>query len=227
MEKTTATTGLRKRQQIGAANRMVFVWVIIASVVIGVAVVLAQFMMRQLLFNNKILGELNTTNSNITKSISSYDGLKTEVTKLFADNNLNVLKKGADSTALQVVIDALPTEKNQVALATSMQSEILGPAGVSIMSFSIVDTTGSAAATTSSATAVTTGAQSFDFSFTISGTYAQVQQALKNIERSIRPVTILTIDTKGTDAQMRTSVTARTYYQPAITVQLQQGTVKP
>lgn len=223
MERTDGLTGLRKRQQIKSANKAVFAWITAASIVLGISGVFAQFMVRQMLFNNTILGTLNTTNTNLTKSINAYDGLKSEVTKLVADSNLNALKKSSSSTALQVVIDALPTEENRVALATSMQNEVLGPSGVSIDAFSVVD--GSVATATANQTAG--DAQPFSFTFSISGTYAQVQQAIRNIERSIRPITIELIDMQGTDTQMKATIQAVTYYQPVKTVEVKEEKKSP
>lgn len=215
-------TGVKKRQQINAANRMVFAWIVAASLVIGTCGVFAQFLIRQLAFNNKIYGALVTTSETIDKNIAAYDGLKASVVKLVADVNLNALKKGQNSTALQVVIDALPTEENRSALATSMQTEVLGPAGVTINSFSVTDSD-----TTGNGIVTGTDASSFDFSFSITGSYAQVQQAIKNMERSIRPITVKTINVQGTSEKLDANITASTYYQPAKDIRLKQGEVKP
>lgn len=224
MEKndSNALTGLKKRQQINAANRMVFAWIVAASLVIGTCGVFAQFLIRQLAFNNKIYGTLVTTSDTIDKNIAAYDGLKASVVKLVADVNLNALKKGDNSTALQVVIDALPTEENRSALATSMQTEVLGPAGVTINSFSVTDSD-----TAGNGLVQGTDASSFDFSFSITGSYAQIQQAIKNMERSIRPITVKSISVQGTSEKLDANITASTYYQPAKDIRLKQGEVKP
>ena len=223
MEKNgqTALTGLKKRQQISSANKMVFAWIAIASLVIGICAVLAQFLVRQLMFNNKIYGALSTTSSTLDKNIKAYDGLKSSVVKLVANSDLSALKKGENSTALQVIIDALPTEENRSALATSMQTEVLGPAGVTINSFSVTDS----GETASSGSIANTDASSFDFSFSITGSYAQVQQAIKNIERSIRPISIKSIALQGTSERLDATINATTYYQPVRDIQLKEGEV--
>lgn len=212
--------GLRKRQQIRAANKTVFMWIISASVVIGICGVVSQFLIRQLMFNNKISDELSKTSSTLTKNIQAYDGLKGEVTKLVADENLTLLRKGPNGTALQVIIDALPTENNQAAFATSMQNEVLGPTGATISSFSVNEQQKTIAPTA-------TQAGSFDFSFVISGSYAQIQQALRNMERSIRPMTVNTVDLQGSFSNMQASISATTYYQPVKDIQLKEEPVNP
>lgn len=221
MEKSGALTGVRKRQQIRTANKTVFAWIISASVVIGICGVVAQFLIRQLLFNNKILSAIGTTNKTLQSNLTAYDGLKADVTKLLADGNLSVLRKGDNSTALQVVIDALPTEENRAALATSMQSEVLEPAGVNINTFSVID------ATVVSNTVSPQDVPSFGFNFSISGNYAQVTQAVRNIERSIRPLNIQSLQLQGSDTQLKADIVVLTYYQPAKGVQLKEASVKP
>lgn len=218
-------TGLKKRQQIHAANKVVFAWIIAASIVVGICGVVAQFLVRQLMFNNQIYGALLTTNKTLEENIKTYDTLKSNIVKYVADSNLNALRKGENSTALQVIIDALPTEENRSALATSMQSEVLGPTGVTIDSFSVMN---SDAGTSSTTGAVKdTDAVSFGFSFSITGSYVQVQQAIRNMERSIRPITIQSITIQGTSDKLSANISAVTYYQPAKDVQLKKGEVKP
>lgn len=217
-------TGVKKRQQIITANKVVFAWIIAASLVIGICGVFAQFLLRQLMFNNKIYGTLATTSSTLQKNIDAYDGLKDSVAKLVADANLNSLRKGKGSTALQVIIDALPTEENRSALATSMQTEVLGPSGVTINSFAVTDSDSNL---TSGASVTGTDALSFDFTFSITGNYAQIQQAIKNMERSIRPITVKSINVQGVSEKLDASIIATTYYQPAKDIQLKNKEVKP
>lgn len=227
MEKTDdkmVLTGIKKRQQIVAANKMVFAWIVAASLVVGVCGVFVQFLIRQLMFNAKIYGELTSTQSVLQDNIEAYDGLKSSVGKLLADSNLNALRNGENSNALQVVIDALPTEDNRSSFATSMQTKVLGPAGVRIDSFSITaqDDAGTA----------TPGAEgadfsAFSFSFMITGSYSQLQQAIRNMERSIRPITLKSIALQGTADILQANISAVTYYQSVKDVQLKEKEVAP
>lgn len=220
MEKSNPLTGLKKRQQIRLANKTVFAWIIAASVVTGICGVGVQFLLQQLFFNNKIYAEVAKTNSTLESNIKAYDGLKRKVVELVADSNLTVLKKGENSTALQVIIDALPTEENRAALATSLQTEVLGPSGVTINSFSAVDSL-------AAGTAVGGTIPSFTFNFTITGSYEQVAQAIKNMERSIRPLSIQSLELQGTDRQLKASLIVVTYYQPPASINLKEIKVKP
>lgn len=217
-------TGIKKRQQIKSANKMVFAWIVAASLVVGICGVFTQFLVRQLMFNNKIYGELTKTQSILEGNVSAYDDLKSSVVKLLADSNLNSLRNGENSNALQVVIDALPTEENRSSFATSMQTKVLGPTGAAISSFAVI---GSDDGSASSGTVEGTEAQSFSFSFSVSGSYEQIQQVIRNLERSIRPITVQTVDIQGAAGSMEASITAVTYYQPAKDIQLKKVELKP
>jgi len=220
-----ALTGIKKRQQINAANKAVFAWIAVASLVIGVCGVFAQFLIRQLIFNNTVYGTLVTTRSTLEKNIDAYDSLKSGVSKLVADSSLNALRNGENSTALQVIIDALPTEENRASFATSMQTKVLGPTGVIINSFSVI---GSEADLSVATTTVSgTSASAFDFTFSITGNYSQIKQAIQNMERSIRPITVQSIAVQGTSEKLEANVTATTYYQPARGIELNEVEKKP
>lgn len=224
MEKQTATNGMKKRQLISAANRTVFAWIIAASIVIGICGVVVQFLARQFIFNSKVYAAVSATNKTLEANIAAYDGLKADVTKLVADTNLAALRKGENSTPLQVIIDALPTEESRSALATSMQSEVVGPSGVTINTFTVSGDNGGGSGAKSSASG---SVGSFDFNFSVTGTYDQVKQMFKNIERSIRPITVQAFQVRGTDKQLQIVVTATTYFQPPKQVMLKEKQVKP
>ena len=232
--------GMKKRQQIGAANKTVFLWIIIASVVVGVCAVTIQFMFRQMMFNSKINHELSITNTDIKKNIASYDSLKSDVDKLTADSNLNILQKGEESTPLQVVIDAMPTLEDRAALATSMQLEVLKPSGVTIESFGVSNNEPSVAigATTTPDKADLKERKTdnqlkiedipaFTVDFSIAGTFDQVQQALRDMERSIRPINIVSLDIDGNSNKLTLTISALAYYIPTKTVDLKTIEVEP
>ena len=105
-----------------------------------------------------------------------------------------------------------------------MQNEVLGPSGATINTFSVTDET---AAPVSTEVQSLSGVQSFTFNFTITGTYTQVQQAIKNMERSIRPITVQSLDIQGTDDRMKVSVVAMTYYQPPSNVEVKEERLDP
>ena len=225
-QQASGITGLKKRQLIKSANKTVFLWVVIAAAVIGVCGVFSEFMLRQMMFNNRVISAKATTNDTIKKNISAYDGLKEQITQLLVDTNLTALKKGEGSTPLQVVLDALPVEDNKAAFAASMQLEILAPTQVKLDGFSISSV--AAVSNTVTASATTGNVQSVGFTFSITGHYDQVMQAIRNMERSIRPIDIQNVKFEGGSANMRATIAANTFYQPEKSASsLQKEQIKP
>lgn len=211
-------TGLKKRQQIKAANKTVFMWVIIAAAVIGIASVASEFLLRQFFFNMEVIGQKQETERILKDNLVTYGELRKNIEKLIANENLGVLKKGDNSNALQVIIDSLPTEDNQAAFAASMQSEVLSRSGVVIDGFGVgAGSSGSDAGVIPT----TSTAQQMPFNFSITGQYAQVIQALRDIERSVRPIDIQQLKLEGNDQSLKATISAVTYYQPTKHVKIE------
>lgn len=75
-ESAKQLTGIKKRQQIAQANKMIFVWVIIASVVISLCGVTAQFLFRQAAFNQKVIGAKLETQGTLSDNLENVQELK-------------------------------------------------------------------------------------------------------------------------------------------------------
>lgn len=217
-------TGLRKRQQIHQANRTMFIWVVIASVVVAFCLVGAQFLLKQALFNGKVISAKSEANNTLKSNIANVDKLKSEVNSLVANESLAQVKSQPDSSNLQVVLDALPTVDDPTALATSLQKAVLNHSGVTIESLSVGTSevgVEEVVAASSSEPAVV------PFSFVLTGSYQQVNAAMKDIENTIRPITFQTIALQGSDVQLRLTAEGNTYYLPSKTVKVTQKTIKP
>ena len=83
----TNVKAIRKRTQIAHANRVMFLWVVGASVIFGISVVVASFLVQMLLFNERVLtaknqtvSTLDTDNSNIKPLQASDFIIKSECT---------------------------------------------------------------------------------------------------------------------------------------------------
>ena len=217
-------TGLKKRQQIQKANKTMFMWVIAASVAIAICLVLAQFMVRQFMFNNKVISKRNTTQQILDKNLESFKSLKEEVGKLVANNDLTALRVAETDTALQVIIDALPTNDDRAVLGTSLQQVVLARSGVGIESISVTE--GGVAAGIEGTSNSETPTE-IAFTVTLLGNYDQISTALKDIERSIRPMDVTQLKVEGSGQTLRAIVSAKTFYLPAKSVELQTKPVTP
>lgn len=222
-------TGLKKRQQITNANKLIFVWVIIAAVALSICGVGIQFLFRQASFNQKIISAKADTQTTLTKNIDNAKQLKEKVDNLIADTNLASVRANPDDSTLKVVLDALPTNEDQSAFASSLQQIVLPRSGVSLTELSTVGQTesGSDAETSEGAGDGTTAAKTIVFNFGATGSYDQIKNMLHDLERTIRPINATEISLEGTDTTLRVTVGGVTYYVPERTVELGKRTIKP
>jgi len=223
----TQMTGIKKRQQIAQANKMIFVWVIIASVAISLCGVTVQFLVRQALFNQKVISAKLETQGTLSDNLENVKILKQNVDALLADEKLSQVKANEGDTNLKVVLDALPTEDDQSALGASLQQVILPISKVDVTDLTTVTQAALATTPTTGVVVENTGLQTATFTLTASGDYNRVQSMFKDFERTIRPMNIQALTLQNNDGLIRTSVAGVTYYYPAQTVQLGKKTIKP
>jgi hypothetical protein len=215
--KVTRLTGLKKRQQIEVAGRTMFVWVTIAAVALSFCVATGQYLFTKWDYNNKILGKKSTTSQTLANNITNAEKLREEVTNLSANQDLASVKTNASDPNIKSVLDALPTEFDPAALATSLQQVILSRSGVSVESINVPPDVDISGATTSTAV---TGPQKIKFSFAVTGTFDKIKSLVVDLSRTIRPMQITSLTLTGSDNNLRASFDAVTYYQPAQTVKL-------
>lgn len=223
----TNDVALRKRSQIAKANRTMFIWIAIASALIGVASVVTLFFFQQLMYNEKVLGKKTETLSTLTNNLAVVDELENEIKALSANSALSAAKASETEQALQVVLDALPSEANSLALGASLQQRLLtGIEGNYVLeNLQVNQVSGVEVLGSSSSVDDTVG--EITFSFGVSGDQAALKQVLQNLERSIRTieVTSLTVEMSGSAITMR--VEGKAFYEPAKTIELEQVEVKP
>lgn len=221
--KQNRLTGLKKRQQIEGAGKAMFLWVAIAAVALSICVATGQYLFTKWDYNNRVLSAKYQAAQTLTNNLANAEDLKQEIDSLVANQDLASVKTNANDPNTKSILDALPTDLDSAALATSLQQVILSRSGVSIEAISVppdADTSGQ------STDAVTTGAQEIKFSFVVNGTYDKVQALVKDLERTIRPMKIVNMSLTGSDANLRGSFDLVTYFQPAKTVNLKEEVVR-
>lgn len=229
MEATKPTlTGVKKRQQIQNANRMVFIWVTCAAAVIAIAAVLLQVIYKQFAFNNAIIGNLMTTNATLTQNIKNYDELKNGVARQLANDTLSALRTDPSDSPLQVVIDALPTTSDNVALLASLQQVILPRSGVKVDMLS-VDTENATAPppALTQTVALPEGVTAVPIHIKVSGSYDALRKVFDDLHNSIRPIKVTNVKITGTVSNLTAEIMATTYYATPSTVDLKQEQKKP
>jgi len=228
----TQDVALRKRQQIAKANRMMFLWVAGASVVVGIALVVSAFLFQKLMFNEKVLGEKSKTASILVQNNKVVDDLKNQVRVLNTSQALKDAMLPTENEPVQVVLDALPSDANSSALGASLQEKFLKGSGLELQSLNVdpvegVELLGDDAVQDASEP---TGDNMINFRFAVS-TAANNGNALKELlqrlERSIRPISLSTVQIETQGERLVLEVAGSSYYEPAKTVELKSKTVKP
>jgi len=220
---------LVKRQQIAKANRLMFMWIIGASVILGAAGVSSLFMVRKAAFNNKILTAENKTIKTLKDNNAAVDQLRQNVRVLNTDPALASAKAFSDEQTIRVILDALPDEKNIPALGASLQKELINVPGVDLETLNFADVGGDVSiegAGDSDSTIAFDMKLSADSSRGTSATQ-KLDQVLRNLERSIRAVKILNSKLEISDSGATLTVSAAAYYQPAVSLELKNETIKP
>lgn len=224
----SALTGLTKRQQLKKTNQNIFIWVTIAAVVLAFSIVALQFLIRQGLFNAKIISEQQKTSRALDESKKNVDGLKKNVDALLADTKLSGLRANPNDSSLQVVLDALPTSGDPTSFSNSLYNKILSRQGVTINAVSAGEAGGAVDPNAAPATATATdGAQPLPFSVSFVGNVDQLRNTLTDMEKSIRPVVVRQMNIAVGEGFLEVTAQGETYYLPRSTVKLGEKQVKP
>lgn len=242
MSEENALTGIKKRQQITNTRKQVFTWVALAAALVVICLVVGWNLMQRINYQNKVNRDVGKTAQTMHDNVEAADKLIKNVNALKANAALSLPNlKADDSTVFQVVIDALPTEDDSVALSSSLQNKILSKSGVTIEQIN-VDTTesdsssGSSSGSSSSSSSSSSGssksgvskaddiqfpvAKPITFRVSLVGSFDSVKSALQDIESTIRPITITKLTIDGSDDKLNATIEAQTYYSSKVNFKL-------
>jgi hypothetical protein len=223
---------IRKRTQIAQANRTMFFWIAIASALVGSAIVVSFFLAQKAIFNEKVLIEKQNTVSALDNNNKVAPELEDEIRVL--DTNQALISSKANDTdqAIQVILDALPSDGNSLALGASLQNKLLaGITGLTTVQSLRVDPIAGVEALTTDTSVVDasegTGENEITFQMSVKGSQDAIRAVLQNFERSIRliKITSLQIETQP-DGQLMT-VQAKAFYEPSKSIELKDKVINP
>lgn len=224
-------TALRKRSQIAKANKTMFIWIAVASALVGFAVVASIFLAQKLLFNEKVLIEKNKTVSTLNANNKVISELESQVRALDANADLAKVRAYQNDQSIQVILDALPSDANSLALGASLQNKLLaGIDGLVLESLQVDPVVGveslSDSGVESGAVSSSAGGNEITFRFSVSGTQEALLQALTNLERSIRTIDILNVKIENQGTAQIMTVQGRAFYEPIKNVVLYDKVVR-
>ena len=222
---------LRKRQQIDSSKRTMFIFVAVAAFVSGMALVVSFFLVQQIWFQGRVISQKQATVNTINANLKAVDGLKDNIRLLDTNEALNSVKSSDDSSAVQAVLDALPTEPNADALGASLQVMFVGAIdGLTIESLSVTDPSDEGALTASGSDSEPESNDpnlGIGFSMSVSGSAEQLKALLARFERSIRVIKIDSLNVEASKDSLKMDIEGRAYYQPAYDVKIDKKVIKP
>ncbi len=229
---------IRKRQQIAKSNKVMFLWVMGTSVVVGFAAVGAVFLGQKLFFNEKVLAEKSNTVSTLERSAEAVDDLKQNVRLLDTNQALMDSRAREDDRAIQAILDALPADPNSLAFGSSLQRVFLANIpGLVIedgMQVQSLDGEGESfggeeyvEGEVGLEEPAEVGGERMAFRFEVSGSPEALTEVLTRLERSIRAIKLTSLELEGEGNKLKLSVVGYTFYQPEKTVELVEKAVSP
>ncbi len=222
----------RKRNQIMKANRTMFLWVACVSIVFGVALVGIMFLTQMLLFNERVLAEKDKTVAILKSNNQNIKELESQILVLDTNQSLAKLKAKTDDKAIQVILDALPSDANSSALGSSLQDKLLSNVdGLILNSIKINPVVGVEFLQEEGAfiSADNNGEylqKNITFSISATGNELALKKALQNLENSIRTIDIVSLRIEGQGDKSIMTIDGQAYYEPARIVQLKDKVVK-
>lgn len=223
-------TGVRKRQKIDQTNKQMMAWVAGAAAIVTICAMLAINLVGQIAYQAKVIAKNDETDKTLENNLTAISTLTKNINTLQTNQSLLALRADSSDTAFNVVIDALPTEDDATALGSSIQEKVLAGSGVILESFeySLVDSTAvTPAGTQQKVSTVSPEAKAITFKFNISGNYDSIKAALVNIEKTIRPIIVQSIDINGSTNELTATISAKTYYVPKVHYTLGKETILP
>lgn len=225
---------IRKRNQIAKANRTMFIWIAVASALVGTAVVVSIFFAQQLFYNEKVLSEQQKTVDTLKHNNNVVSELQDQIRVIDTNSNLAAVKASDQDQALQVILDALPSDANSLALGASLQNKLLtGVPGLQpIQSLQVTPVAG--VESESAETTVDAGGEgdesvpnSISFNFVVVGTQDALRQVLENLERSIRTIEVTSVRIENqANNELVMTVNARAFYEPSVKLELKDKAIK-
>lgn len=218
-----------KRLAIGRANAQIVAVVGAASFVTIFCLVAAHAVWSQNQYQSRVTSADTKAHNQLVKNIQSFNNLDSAY---YAFNNApqNVLGGSTTGTTgnndgnnTNIILDALPSSYDFPALTSSIEKILTNG------SFTISSIGGTDDQVAQQTNVLTANPQPVPMPFTFSVTnanYQSVQQLIKTLQSSIRPIQIDSVTLSGGANNMNVTVNAHTYYQPGKGLGLSKEAVK-
>ena len=213
---------LRKRQQIEKAGKTMFLWVALASAIVGVAGVLLVTLFQQMMFNQEVIDEKNTTLSNLRSNNEAAQELKDNIRVINTNQALLDTPRLDGSEPISVVLDALPSKANSAAFGASLEQKLLTVESIVIESLIVEPVSGVEDGDEEG------GSGEINFSLSVTtdrGSVDKLKEVLTNLQRSIRVVDVTDVSIEQQSSRVTMSIKGKAFYSTEKRVQLDEKKV--
>ena len=216
---------IRKRTMIARTNKMMFLWIAAASVIVGAALVVGYFMAERTIYHEKVLAEKQKTVDILKKNAATIPEIEKQVRVLDTNTNLMSARANENDQAVRVILDALPSDSNTLALGASLQKKLIETIpGLSLDSIQIdsneTGNIGEVIEVTPVEGAPAAAASAITFTVKVSGTQSEIRLLLEAFERSIRQIDIINLRIESSESGQSMTIQAQAYYEPARVLEL-------
>ncbi len=197
-----------------------------AATLTAFCLVAARALLGQALYQQRVINARHAATAHLKTDLTAASSLATQY-QAFAAANPNVIGGNAsgqgpsDGSNPQIVLDALPIRYDFAALTSSVE-KIMRDRGISVSSINGTDKSLANPATDSPTPAPVT----MSLSISAQGNYNNVQALINDLERSIRPFNINSLQLLGGQNSMQLTATLDSYYQPAKVFNLNPRNIK-
>jgi hypothetical protein len=207
-----------KRILIDKANSTILIIMCVALALLIFSLFSARSLFKQASFRSRVIKEKRET-ADTMKANDRAIGELIESFKTFDSAPESVI--GTTDKNSKIVLDALPSQYDFPALATSLE-KILTDGGYDITGISGVDNElGEVDDRTATPEPI-----EIPFNLSLKGDSSKARSILLDLERTIRPIHILNLSINGSDSDLRININAKTYYQPGKSLEVTKEEVK-
>ncbi len=216
-----------KRLAISKANARMVAFVALAAFIAVFSIVASRALLQQRSYQSRVIAGKEKAKRQLNENLKAVEGLSvayqgfiSEPTNILGGNPKGAGDKDGDNAKL--ILDALPSGYDFPALTSSLE-KMLTDGSYKIEGISGTDDEVAQAGTSNSPDPQPVP---IPFEIAVSGNYVSMQNLMSVLERSIRPIQIQAIAFSGTDNEIRMTLTAQTFYQPAKNLNITSEAVK-
>jgi Tfp pilus assembly protein PilO len=216
-----------KRNLIDRANTTVVVMVSTAVFLMVFSLVATKTLVSQANYQGRVIAQKRKAVNMLKKDIEAAKKLKKSYTA-FTSTSQNALGGNPlglgqqDGNNAKIVLDALPSKYDFPELPTSLEA-LLASQGVKI---NMIDGRDEEIAQSSNKESSAPKSIVMPFEFTVAGDYDSIKNVVSAVERSIRPMQVISLDVSAEQKELTLAIKAQTYYQPATSLNIRKVVVK-